>query len=187
VERLVVSGPLRSGVARRLSWIAALMLAVACVIALVVASRGGDGDARGSAARERARLASAPPATRAPIDVAADGLPIKPSDPHAPTPDGPMHPHPHTPAHERIYRENNLVGALNLAMDYADAPRMREIVAQYRAEYPEDRHRLQDGYALIADCLEGPDVATRARAQRFWETQIRSQTRRYVRRHCLER
>jgi len=114
-------------------------------------------------------------------------MPIKPADGHAPGPNGPMHPHPITAAHERIYRENNLVGALNLAVDLEDAAKIRELLVQYRSEYPEDAHRLQDGYAIIADCLEQLDDAARERAQRFWSTEIRSQTRRYVRRYCLER
>ena len=122
-----------------------------------------------------------------PLEYAADGLPIKPRDARASVPEGPMHPHPMTAAHERIYRENNLVGALNLAVDLEDALRIRELVAQYRAEYPEDDNRLQDGYEIIADCLDRSDEATHARARRFWETEIRSQTRRYVRRYCLER
>lgn len=120
-------------------------------------------------------------------EYAADGLPIKPHDPRAPVAEGPMHPHPITATHERIYRENNLVGALNLAVDLEDPLRIRELVAQYRAEYPEDDHRLQDGYEIIADCLDRSDEVTRARARHFWETEIRSQTRRYVRRYCLER
>jgi len=168
-------------------WITAALLVVA-VLVVLGAAFGAPGTGTGVAPRpDRVAVTRDAPLVRAPIDRAADGLPIKPSDPEAPTPEGPMHPHPHTAAHERIYRENNLVGALNLAVDYEDAPRIREIVAQYRAEYPEDAYRLQDGYEIIADCLERPDSATRARAQRFWETQIRSQTRRYVRRHCLER
>jgi len=97
------------------------------------------------------------------------------------------HPHPISAAHERIFRENNLIGALNLAVDLEDAIEIRELLAQYRAEYPEDEHRLQVGYALIAECLERLDASTRERAQRFWNTEIRSQTRRYVRRYCLER
>lgn len=121
------------------------------------------------------------------LELASDGVAIKPADPHAPVAPGPLHPHPITPAHERIYRENNLVGALNLAVDLADAPRIRALLATYRVEYPEDAHRLQDGYAIIADCLEQLDSATRERAQHFWHTEIRSQTRRYVRRYCLER
>jgi hypothetical protein len=120
-------------------------------------------------------------------ELAADGVPIMPAGAHPAALDQPMHPHPITPAHQRIYRENNLVGALNVAVDLEDARRIREVLAQYRAEYPEDAHRLQQGYAIIADCLDQLDDATRERAQRFWRTEIRSQTRRYVRRHCLER
>lgn len=139
--------------------------------------------AREASAGELARDAR----STAAIERAADGLPIKPADPYAAMPDGPMHPHPITAAHERIYRENNLVGALNLAVDLENAARIRALLAQYRDEYPEDAHRLQSGYAIIADCLERLDGATRERAQRFWSTEIRSQTRRYVRRYCLER
>jgi hypothetical protein len=121
------------------------------------------------------------------LERASDGLPIKPRDPNAKLPEGPMHPHPITQGHERIYRENNLVGALNLAMDLGDTAKLRELLAEYRAEYPEDAHVLQDGYEIIADCMDHLDEPTRARARQFWETKIRSQTRRYVRRHCLER
>jgi len=120
------------------------------------------------------------------LEHAGDGVPIMPAQAAAPVPEGPMHPHPITPAHERIYRENNLIGALNLAVDLADPSRIREVLARYRLEYPEDDHRLQDGYAIIAACLERLDDATRERAQHFWNTEIRSQTRRYVRRYCLE-
>ena len=121
------------------------------------------------------------------VQRATDGLPIMSAGAHPKAPDEPMHPHPITPAHERIYRENNLVAALNLGVDLEDPSRIRKALAAYRAEYPEDAHRLQEGYAIIADCLEQLDSATRERAQRFWSTQIRSQTRRYVRRYCLER
>lgn len=121
------------------------------------------------------------------LERAADGLPIMPAGSHTPSAHEPMHPHPITDAHHRIYRENNLVGALNLAVDLQDARRIRAALAQYRAEYPEDDHRLQEGYAIIADCLERLDDASRERAQHFWSTEIRSQTRRYVRRYCLER
>ncbi len=52
------------------------------------------------------------------LDYAADGVPFKPHDPIAtPDPEGPMHPHPDTPEHQRIFRENNLVGALGGAME----------------------------------------------------------------------
>lgn len=121
------------------------------------------------------------------LERAADGIPIMAAGASVAAHDQPMHPHPITPAHERIYRENNLIGALNLAVDRQDPRRIREVLGQYQVEYPEDEHRLQQGYDIIAACLEQLDDATRERAQHFWSTEIRSQTRRYVRRYCLER
>jgi hypothetical protein len=97
----------------------------------------------------------------------------------------PGHPHPITPAHERLFRENNLIGGLNTAMDVKDAVGMRRLLARYRAEYPEDGLALQAGYALIADCLEHPGVDSAAAARRYYETETGSTLRRHVRRHCL--
>jgi hypothetical protein len=120
-------------------------------------------------------------------ELAHDGVPIKPAG-SVPSreEDGPMHPHPITPQHERIFRENNLVGDLNGAMDVKDVAGMRRLLRQYREEYPEDSHLLQDGYAIIAECLERPGPALRARAQRYYDDVLASTLRRYVRRHCLE-
>jgi len=97
-----------------------------------------------------------------------------------------MVPHPITPQHARIFRENNLIGDLNGAMDALDASGLRRLVAQYRDEYPEDAHVLQDGYELIASCLEALTPETRRAAQRYYDAQLDSGLRRYVRRHCLE-
>jgi hypothetical protein len=97
-----------------------------------------------------------------------------------------MAPHPITPAHRRIFRENNLIGSLNGAMDVKDAAGLRRLLARYREEYPEDGHVLQQGYALIAECLERPGPETRALAQRYYDQQLDSGLRRYIRRHCLE-
>jgi hypothetical protein len=98
----------------------------------------------------------------------------------------PGHPHPITEAHQRIFRENNLVGALNGAMDVGDHVALRRMNEEYRREYPEDGHVLQQGYDLIADCLERPDdEAVRDRAERFWRNRRASSLRRHVRRHCL--
>jgi len=143
-------------------------------------ARAADARAAGAQPAAQSSRATADEAQAEPASDAAAAEPAKGPEPGE-------HPHPITPAHERIFRENNLVGALNLAVDLEDATKLRELVAQYRAEYPEDAHRLQAGYALIADCLAQLDSQTRERAQRFWETQISSQTRRYVRRYCLER
>lgn len=120
-------------------------------------------------------------------ELAHDGLPIKPAG-SAPSheSDGPMHPHPITPQHERIFRENNLVGDLNGAMDVKDVAGLRRLLKEYREDYPEDAHLLQDGYEIIANCLESPGPATRAVAQRYYDTELASGLRRYIRRHCLE-
>ena len=97
-----------------------------------------------------------------------------------------MVPHPITPQHARIFRENNLIGELNGAMDALDAAGLRRVLAQYRDEYPEDSHVLQDGYALIASCLEQLTPEARAAAQRYYDEELDSGLRRYIRRHCLE-
>lgn len=166
---------------------AALLVALLGAMIWLLQSHGAVVERSSSRADRHAqppeRLEPAAPAE----ERAADGVPIMPAEARAAVPNQPMHPHPITPAHERIYRENNLVGALNLAVDLEDARRIREVLGQYKAEYPEDAHRLQQGYAIIADCLDQLDDATRERARHFWSTQIRSQTRRYVRRYCLER
>jgi hypothetical protein len=96
--------------------------------------------------------------------------------------------HPLTPAHERIYRENHLIGQLQGAIDVEDAAGIRRLLKQYREEYPEDEHLLQEGYERIADCLEHPGGATRAEAQRWYDDkQNRASTaRRAVRLICLE-
>jgi hypothetical protein len=97
----------------------------------------------------------------------------------------PRHPHPITPTHERNFRQLNMVAVLNGAMDVGDIEELRRANRVYREEYPEAT-LLQEGYDLIADCLEQRSLATRAAAERYWETAIASNLRRYVRRHCLE-
>ncbi len=133
-------------------------------------------------ARERAVSQQTTPAS---ADVTPDGLRIAPAndgEPHEPG----MLPHPITPQHERIFRENALVASLNGAMDVKDAKGLRALLEAYREEYPEDAHVLQDGYAIIADCLENPGPKTRAVAQRYYDEELASGLRRYIRRHCLE-
>jgi hypothetical protein len=121
------------------------------------------------------------------LERAADDIPIMPAGAaEAPT-EEPRHPHPHTPIHDRIYRENTLYGQLNGAMDVKDVQGMRRLLAEYRDEYPEDAHFLQEGYTVIADCLERPgDEAARTAGERYWHERRASILRRYVRRHCLE-
>jgi hypothetical protein len=130
-------------------------------------------------------LVSPPPRETTPAQFTSEGVPIRPEGSAEVDARG-MVPHPLTPQHQRIFRENNLIGDLNGAMDVKDAAGLRALLTQYREEYPEDAHVLQDGYALIADCLERPGPETRATAQRYYDEQLDSGLRRYIRRHCLE-
>jgi hypothetical protein len=100
--------------------------------------------------------------------------------------DGSGQPHPLTVRHRRIFEENNAIGALSGAMDQGDVAALRRLNARYRQQYPEDEHDLQEGYELIAACLEDrtPQVIEAARS--FWQVHRASQLRRHVRRHCLE-
>ena len=144
----------------------------------------------GSSSRGAVSLGT-PAAAARPVEAlehASDGVPIHPRGSAEPPPDTATHPHGFSPVHERIYRENDLLGQLDGAMDVKDVPGMRRLLARYREEYPEDSHEMQAGYALIADCLEFPDdEERRTAAQRYYDTEIESGLRRYIRRHCLER
>lgn len=115
--------------------------------------------------------------------VTSDGVPIAP-----PRGDvvGQAHPHPITPQHERIYGENRFVGGIEGAMEVKDAKGMRRLLEQYRREYPEDDQELQDGYAVIADCIDRPGAGPRAAAARWLDAHNGSTAKRYVLRYCIE-
>jgi hypothetical protein len=97
------------------------------------------------------------------------------------------HPHPIDAKRQRIYRENNLHAALMGAMNVADYLGMRALLEEYRTDYPEDEHRLQAGYTLIADCLEKLTPERQATARNYWKANRGSIVRRFIRRHCLEK
>lgn len=137
------------------------------------------------AAAPRVALAVPPAADATPVDFTPQGLAIRPAGSAAVDAQG-MVPHPLTPQHQRIFRENILIHDLNGAMDLEDGAALRRLLKQYRDEYPEDAHVLQDGYELIADCLQRPGIEARAAAQRYYDEQLDSGVRRYIRRHCLE-
>jgi hypothetical protein len=105
--------------------------------------------------------------------------------PLEPTPLEIQRPHPISAAHRRIFEENERIAALNAALDLQDPAALRRLNADYRRAYPEDDQVLQEGYDLIADCLEARTAAVVAAAQRFWQERRSSSLRRYVRRHCL--
>jgi hypothetical protein len=119
-------------------------------------------------------------------ETANDGIPIRGPGPIDDSDAEVRHPHPITAAHERIFKENNMVGALNAAMDLGNVEELRRLNREYREQYPEDSHLLQAGYDIIADCMERHTAANRVAAERFYDTQIASTLRRYVRIHCLQ-
>jgi hypothetical protein len=118
--------------------------------------------------------------------VADDGLPFMPAGPDAARPSGPVHPHPITPQHQRIFAENRLIGALNGAMDAKDVAALRKLIKQHRDEYPEDDNDVREGYEVVADCFERPGPQAREAAVRFGEEHRGSTLRRWVNRYCLE-
>ena len=180
----------------------AAVLAILIGVALWLVFRSRESAPSGAEARDElpasersaAPLPAAPSlAPRAPADAGAERssgsaggeVPVRdpsPDDSH----DGPVHPHPITEQHQRIFRENQLIGALDGAMDVNDGPGLRRLLLQYRQEYPEDPNALQTGYEIIADCLEHPGPAARAAAQRYYDVERGSTLRRFVARHCLE-
>jgi hypothetical protein len=96
------------------------------------------------------------------------------------------HPHPLTDERARIHHENNLIQGLNDAMDSQDPDSLRQVLADYRRSHPEDPHRLQEGYALIADCLDDPGPASRVVGERYMKENRASTLRRFVERHCVK-
>jgi hypothetical protein len=93
--------------------------------------------------------------------------------------------HPITAEHERIQRELALVQAMNDAMDLEDGARLRILVRDDAAEFPEDSSQIRDGYEIVADCLEHPGPATTRAGQRFFDNERGSTLRRFVQRYCL--
>ncbi|WP_433937337.1 hypothetical protein AB3662_22150 [Sorangium cellulosum] len=182
----------------RWRWFVAASMLLGAALCLVTRSREPDGQRlpsarqeapRGEAPREAAsRSASdeprAPAGSAEPAE-AVDGLPLvgpSPDDRH----DGPAHPHPITPRHLEIQHENGLVALLNDAMSARNGARMRELVNEYRRTHPGDVSRLQEGYGIIADCLEAPGEASRAAAEGYYAQRRASTVRRFVRTICLE-
>jgi hypothetical protein len=93
--------------------------------------------------------------------------------------------------HEHMRYTQQLLGALNDALDQSDPVRMRDLIDRYDEAEPDDTQQLREGYERIADCLQARDAQartdTRANAQRYYDQARASTLRRSVRRHCLER
>jgi len=147
-----------------------------------------------SAAPERENTNAAPPprktqplpAPKADDHVAADGLGFMPPHEGDPKPPGPLHPHPITPTHERIFAENRIAFALDDATDARDVAAMRKLLEQYSRDFPEDQWQLQGGYAMVLECLEHPGPASRAAAERWLDQNNGSTVKRSVLRNCIE-
>ena len=103
-----------------------------------------------------------------------------------PKPPGPLHPHPISAQHERIFAENRIAFALDDATDAKDVAAMKDLLAQYRRDFPEDQWQLQSGYAVIIDCLEHPGPASRQAAERWLDQNNGSTVKRSVLRNCIE-
>ncbi|HEY7374886.1 MAG TPA: hypothetical protein VIF57_22180 [Polyangia bacterium] len=126
------------------------------------------------------------PAPPARPRVASDGLGFMPPHDGDPIPPGPVHPHPISPQHERIFAENRIAFALDDATDAKDVAVMKDLLARYRREFPEDQWQLQSGYAVIIDCLEHPGPASRQAAERWLDQNNGSTVKRSVLRNCIE-
>ncbi|WP_438030720.1 hypothetical protein [Sorangium sp. So ce233] len=182
----------------RWRWLVVAPMLLGAALCLVTRSREPDGRRlpsarqeapRGEALREAAsrRASDEPPASAGSAGPAeaVGGLPLvgpSPDDRH----DGPAHPHPITPRHLEIQRDNGLLALLNDAMSARNGARMRELLNEARRTHPGDASRLQDGYAIIADCLEAPGEASRAAAEGYYAQRRASTVRRFVRTICLE-
>ena len=126
---------------------------------------------------------SAPPEKE---HVAADGVGFMPQHEGDARPPGPLHAHPISPQHERIFAENRIAFALHDATDAKDVAAMKALLAQYRREFPEDQWQLQSGYAVIIDCLEHPGPDSRRSAERWLDSNNGSTVKRSVLRNCID-
>jgi hypothetical protein len=133
-----------------------------------------------------ARDAKHPAVPASPEHVAADGVGFMPPHEGDPMPPGPVHPHPISPRHQRLFAENRIAFALDDATDAKDVAAMKDLLAQYRREFPEDQWQLQDGYAVIINCLEHPGPESRGAAERWLDQNNGSTVKRSVLRNCME-
>lgn len=145
---------------------------------------------RAAAEHENPRTTAAPPArARLATQTAKPSAEANPDEAHQHHEDHDTHrpSHPLDMQRQRIYRENNFQAALMSAMNQSDVPGLRALVAEYRSAYPEDEFGLQDGYTLVANCLDQLTTERQEEARDYWRTHRSSTVRRFIRRHCLER
>lgn len=95
--------------------------------------------------------------------------------------------HPFTSEHRRIEHELDLIRRLNDAFDRRDPARMRLLLETYLDAHGEDPHAMQEGYEILADCIDSSrshGVTERDRARDYYEREPASTLRRLVRRTC---
>jgi hypothetical protein len=134
------------------------------------------------------RAAQPPPGPAPPAreHASADGVGLMPPHDGDPIPPGPVHPHPISEQHQRIFAENRIAFALDDATDAKDVAVMKDLLAQYRRDFPEDQWQLQGGYAVIIDCLEHPGPDSRRAAELWLDQNNGSTVKRSVLRNCIE-
>jgi hypothetical protein len=120
-----------------------------------------------------------------PLESTARLRAAEPSDPPATASERPLGVHPVDERRDFIHRENSLIQAANDAMDLGNAEALRGVLARYREHDPNDESGHQEGYAIIANCLDRSGPESRAAAERFITERRASILRRFVRRHCL--
>jgi hypothetical protein len=127
-----------------------------------------------------------PPGPKPDEHVADDGIGFMPKHEGEGAPPGMLHPHRVTEQHRRNFEEIRIAAAIDDAMDAKDVPVMKELLEQYRRDFPEDSGDLQSGYAIVIDCFERPGPETRAAADRWIDHHNGSTIKRAVLRHCIE-
>lgn len=188
--------------ARRFLWFGAAALGTCWVVSLAGSTQRGPDTAQHDVAPAARTMEQNPSATpfreRAPsalaITVSTTGSERAPA--HAALPkraelsrSQPHTAHPLTAEHEVLRQQQQLVGALNDAVDLRDAASLRALIDRYDELALDDAQRLREGYMHLADCLDASEATraeVRANAQRYYDEARASTLRRHVRRVCLE-
>jgi hypothetical protein len=170
---------------RALFWLAWIALGTALGVSLCQSRRPPPEAASEPTATRETEPAALPSPAATPMRAAPTAVApaLEPSDSEPPEP---VHPHPITPKRIHIQRENQILQALNDAMDLNDGARLRQILNQYREEFPDDPNQLQEGYQIIANCLEHPGPDSTNVGHRYYDEERGSILRLFVARHCWE-
>jgi hypothetical protein len=136
--------------------------------------------------------APAPAGLQAAALVMAGPEPVSPAKPATvQQPDDPREPgaktHPLTAEHARLHHEVILIDDIYAALEARAFDRAGELLAKYRELYAGISPDIDEGLGLLLACMEHPSPESRARAQRFFDTETYSTARRRIKRWCLDR